>query len=152
MNSFNRMFANTVPGKSNNRIPPLVLSCSHFQLLEGSFQRKRTILRPLERLQTCTSVAQWLRTDWPGLSLGNTISHGATGPSLHSHAACVGWPTSPMTSSKHTISLLPCKTAAPSPAPRHLTWHPKRISPALLALCPTAANACNFCANEGRRL
>lgn len=120
---------NLLSGKedqSNNHIPPLVLSFSYSQFLEGSIQRPWTILPYPERLQTHASSYQWLRTGRPGFSLGNTISHGAQPPS---HSTSFWWPASPMTSSIHTISPLPCKTAASSPVLHHLTSQPKRGPP-----------------------
>ena len=133
VNSSNCMFANTLyllgGGEQSNPIitflPSFCLT-AFLSFWKGPFRGWGTILPRPERIQTSTS----LRTGWPGLSLRNTISHGLSRPGLlHIQPLFDGQRCSPMTLSIHTIGPLPCKTAASSPALRHLALQPNRGTP-----------------------
>lgn len=81
------MFANTVQSlgkRSNPIITFLLLFCltAILNFWKGPFKDRGTILPCSERIQTSAFTPQWLRKGLPGLSLGNTISHGASRPGL----------------------------------------------------------------------
>lgn len=123
--SFNRMFANTVHSLGNPIIAFLLSFClaAILSFWKAPFRYRGPFCALLKRLQSprlrC-SMAE--NGPAPSFLWETQLGMERPGPaSIHIQPLFDG-PASPTTSSMHTISLLPCKTAAPSssPAPSHI--------------------------------
>ncbi len=153
VNSFNCMFANTVYSLGNPIITFLLSFClsAILSFWKGPFRDRGPFYLILKGFKP----APPLLNGWEQTGLGflwvTQLAMERPGPASFTFSLCLmaSQPHDFIHTHYHPIAMQNSSFFS-SPAPSHIAaW---KRSPSLVLLCPTATNACNFCANEERRL